>query len=65
MKLWLTSSELAEAGLPGLPARRESVIRMAEREGWADYASLCRPRAGRGGGLEYHVSLLPPAARLA
>ena len=49
MKLWLTSSELAEAGLPGLPARRESVIRMAEREGWADYASLCRPRAGRGG----------------
>lgn len=65
MKLWLTSSEIADLALPGLPTSRKNVLALAEREDWARFASLCRQRAGRGGGLEYHVNLLPVAARAA
>ncbi|WNJ89134.1 transposase [Bosea sp. 685] len=65
MKLWLTSSEIAELALPGMPATRQNVVAMAEREDWARFSAWCRPRAGRGGGLEYHINLLPVAARMA
>ncbi|WP_282569399.1 DNA-binding protein, partial [Bosea sp. FBZP-16] len=63
MKLWLTSSEIADLALPGLPTSRKNVLALAEREDWAQFASLCRQRDGRGGGVEYHVSLLPATAR--
>lgn len=69
---WFTAREIAELALPGLPATKRHVNRMAIAEGWAARRSaagdaLARPRAGRdgGGGLEYHVALLPPAARTA
>ncbi|KPH80551.1 Mu transposase C-terminal domain-containing protein [Bosea vaviloviae] len=65
MKMWLTSSELADLALPGLPTTRKNVVAMAERENWARFTGLCRPRAGRGGGVEYHINLLPIAARVA
>lgn len=65
MKLWLTSSEIAELALPGVPATDRGVRMLAEREDWARFSALCRQRAGRGGGLEYHVNLLPVAARIA
>lgn len=65
MKLWLTSSEIAELALPGVPATRQNVVELAKREDWARFSALCRQRAGRGGGLEYHVTLLPVAARIA
>lgn len=65
MKLWLTSSEIAELALPGLPTTRQNVVELAKREDWARFSALCRQRAGRGGGLEYHVTLLPVAARIA
>lgn len=65
MKLWLTSSELADLALPGMPTTKRNVNALAEREDWARFSALCRQRAGRGGGLEYHVKLLPVAARVA
>lgn len=65
MKLWLTSSEIAEHALPGLPSTDRGVRMLAEREDWARFSALCRQRSGRGGGLEYHVQLLPVAARVA
>lgn len=65
MKLWLTSSELADLALPGMPATRKNVIALAEREDWARFSALCRPRSGRGGGVEYHINLLPVASRVA
>lgn len=66
---WFTASELAELALPGLPGDKRSINRRADRERWprrrgADGELLVRPREGRGGGLEYHVSLLPGEARL-
>jgi putative transposase len=65
VKLWLTSAEIAELALPDLPATDRGVRMLAEREDWARFSALCRQRAGRGGGLEYHIRLLPVAARLA
>jgi len=65
---WFTVAELAELALPGLPTTKRGIQMIADREGWATYrdstgAACFRPRKARGGGLEYHVSLLPEAAR--
>lgn len=67
---WFTAAELAELGLPGLPGDKRSLNRRAKDERWqhrrgADNQLLARARAGRGGGVEFHVSLLPGLARLA
>jgi putative transposase len=66
-KTWFTAADLAELALPGLPGAKRKINQLAEANRWAlqiDRAgqALARPRMGRGGGLEYHVSLLPPAA---
>ncbi|WP_170181915.1 DDE-type integrase/transposase/recombinase [Phreatobacter stygius] len=65
MKTWLTADEIARLALPGLPESREAMSRKAARDGWSSHRALARPRAGRGGGFEYHVGLLPLDARLA
>lgn len=67
---WLTAEQLAGLGLPGLPADKRSLNRRIAQERWAlrtDRSGnpLARPGTGRGGPLEYHVSLLPGQARLA
>ena len=66
-KDWWSAQDLAEAALRGLPKTKRKINELALAEGWAfktraNGQALARPRAGRGGGLEYHVSLLPPAA---
>lgn len=58
MKDYYTARELAELYLPGLPCSKQGVIDVARRCGWR-----ARPRAGRGGGREFDVNSLPPAAR--
>lgn len=67
-KIWFTAQEIADFALPGLPKAKRKVNERAEDERWAlkvDPAGmpLARPRQGRGGGLEYHLSILPAAAR--
>lgn len=69
-KTWFTAAELAELALPGLARTKRKVNERAQGEGWpfrTDMAGLplCRPRQGRGGGLEYHMDVLPAAARAA
>lgn len=67
---WFTASELAELNLRGLPKNKRKINERAADEGWA-YATnekgepLARTRAARGGGLEYHISLLPVSAKSA
>ncbi len=66
---WFTAAELAELALPGLPADKRALNRRIADEGWKhriglDGAALCRPHFGKGGGKEYHVSLLPGSARI-
>lgn len=69
MTSWLTAQEIADAKLAGLPATKRGVQMLAEREGWAHRRDrtgkpLWRERTGRGGGKEWHVSLLPTASQL-
>ncbi|MDB5432390.1 MAG: hypothetical protein JWP35_3506 [Caulobacter sp.] len=68
-KSWFNAHELAELKLPGLPGAKRKVNELAAANRWALKAGkagepLARPRAGRGGGLEYHFSVLPAAAVL-
>lgn len=70
MKVWLTAQEIADAAvegkLPGLPTTQRGVQKRAVAEGWDRYSGQYRQRKGRegGGGLEYHIDLLPASARL-
>lgn len=53
---WFSPTDLA--GMSGLPSTDAGVRHRAKTLGWQR-----RKRAGRGGGWEYHISSLPPAAR--
>ena len=66
MKLWLTAQEIADLKLDGFPASKRGIQKLADRESWAD-SGLAKKRVGRegGGGLEYHIDLLPLPQRLA
>ncbi|WP_429813633.1 DNA-binding protein [Ensifer sp. B1-9] len=63
MKEWLTSTEIAAARLPDLPQTRQGIELMIAQCGWRS-TDQARQRAGRGGGFEYHFSLLPAAAQV-
>ncbi len=60
---WFNSRELAaiakERGLKSFPQSERGVQLLAEQSWNSLPTNLCRKRAGRGGGLEYHLSLLP------
>lgn len=65
---WYSAAALADLGLPGLPTTKRGVQLLAKDEAWTERFDaagepLARKRQGRGGGVEYHVSLLPTAAR--
>lgn len=69
-KFWFSASELAELKLPGLPSSKRKVNERADKECWAlkvdaDGMPLARPRKAVGGGLEYHLSILPAATQTA
>lgn len=66
---WFSAAELAELKLPGLASTKRGVQLVIDREGWRQRTcdvrgALARKRQGRGGGVEYHASLLPEAARV-
>ncbi len=61
---WYTAAEIANLGFPGVPDSKRRVNELATTYGWAertapDGTPLARPRKARGGGIEYHSSLLP------
>ena len=65
---WFTASELEALCLAGLPGDKRSINRRAQNERWTSRQSkdgklLVRARQGRGGGNEYHFSLLPAEAQ--
>ena len=69
MSEYFTAAELADLALPGLSADKRAINRRAGEERWAsrlgpDKRLLVRKRAGRGGGVEFHASLLPGSARI-
>ena len=63
---WFSAAELAALGLPGLPGTARGVSLKADGEGWAEpnqQGVWWRDRAGRGGGVEYHLCVLPTSAQ--
>ncbi|MEO0678833.1 MAG: transposase domain-containing protein [Pseudomonadota bacterium] len=60
---WLSAAEIAEAKLPDVPATKRKVNALAERAGWKRDGDRARKRDGRGGGWEFHYTLLPLAAQ--
>lgn len=72
MQEWFTAAELAELALPDMPNTGRGVQMRASREGWQAPPRAWSPdaptgqwrrRQGRGGGIEYHYSLLPLRAQ--
>lgn len=67
MDRFMTAQEIADAaqrlGLSCMPHTKQNVNRRARLEGWNDLDRFARKRPGTvgGGGMEYHVSLLPEA----
>ncbi len=57
MKEWFSAKELA--GLPGMPTTVQGIIKRSLSDNWS-----ARPRQGRGGGREYHITCLPEQTRL-
>jgi len=63
-RIWWTADELADARLPELPGTKRGINMIALRDGWQADPKRARKRRGRGGGWEYHWTLLPgPATR--
>jgi len=68
MREWFTAAELASMALKSLPGTDRGIQSLAKRECWAARnnaagGGLTRKRAGRGGGVEYHYTLLPMKAQ--
>ncbi len=55
-------AEIAAEWLPEMPVTASGIDKIATREEWKQ-TKLARRRRGRGGGLEYHYTLLPEAAQ--
>lgn len=68
LRQWFTLSELADARLRGMPSTRQGWCKLADRGQWNlsrdDHGKpLSRARAAKGGGIEYHWSILDSSAR--
>ncbi|MEO0917402.1 MAG: DNA-binding domain-containing protein [Pseudomonadota bacterium] len=60
---WWSAAEIAAARLPDMPTTKRRVNDLAARQLWSEDAARARRRAGRGGGWEYHWTLLPSRAQ--
>tara|TARA_R110002072_G_scaffold302699_1_gene487409 strand:+ start:3011 stop:5185 length:2175 start_codon:yes stop_codon:yes gene_type:complete len=68
MKEYYSASELAAMALPGLPKTERAIQIKAKQQRWAEKRNLAgidlaKKRSSKGGGLEYHYSLLPSSAQ--
>jgi putative transposase len=63
---WFSAAEVANMNLPDVPTTKANVIAMADRLLWRRPDQInrwWRIREGRGGGYEYHYSVLPLSAQ--
>jgi transposase InsO family protein len=59
---WFTAREIAALKLLDLPTSERGVQFHAEANGWNDDMFRARKRSRQGGGMEYHISLIPTRA---
>jgi len=62
-QLWWTPDDLAAARLPEMPGTKQGVNQLAVRLNWRGSPGCARRSPGRGGGWQYHWSVLPSAAQ--
>lgn len=62
-QLWWTADELAKANLPEMPGTTQGVTLLASRDNWRAIPNGSCKKSGRGGGWQYHWSVLPSATR--
>lgn len=62
---WWTPDQIAESGLPDLPATKRGVNALADRLNWRAATKFARRRVGKGGGWEYSWKLFPNTAQRA
>jgi putative transposase len=62
-KIWWSADELAASKLPTLPGTRQGINLLAAA--WREQPGCAQRKAGRGGGWQYHWSVLPLEARKA
>lgn len=62
---WFTPTEILSAAMPPLPDTLAGLNAFIIERGWRRDTERARVRFGRGGGYEYHISLLPVAMRAA
>jgi hypothetical protein len=60
---WLTPADILALRSPSLPDSMTGLLVFIADQGWKADLKRARPRFGRGGGYEYHVSLLPLPAQ--
>ena len=62
LQVWFSAGEIADlakrSGLKSLPQSRSGIVNMIEQNDWDSVPDLVRKRRGKGGGNEYHISLL-------
>lgn len=63
MTEWFTISELSDLRLPLLPSSTSKLHEFADRHGWKQAEGRFRKLEKRGGGFEFHISLLPSLAQ--
>lgn len=64
---WFSAAEIAALALPMTPASKPAVLDMARRNGWQRpewKGERWRDRQGRGGGVEFHITVLPHVAQI-
>lgn len=64
-KIWWSADELAASGLPEMPGSRQGVNYLANERAWRVHPGCSRKKPGRGGGWQYHWSVLPDSTRKA
>lgn len=65
MKEWFSVKDIVEAKLPGIPVDAPNLSHFAIKNGWRSDERRFRKVTGANGGIlyEYHIALLPDAAR--
>jgi putative transposase len=65
MREWFTASEILPAAAPALPDALSALNAYILDAGWRRDVQRARVRFGKGGGYEYHITLLPLSTRAA
>jgi putative transposase len=62
-QIWWTAEDIVAAGLPEMPGSKRGINLLAARLSWREIPGCAQRKRGRGGGWQYHWSVLPQSAQ--